>query len=104
MLVSEQKIEQADKNNNNIPATTTKLGNDRPTDDKPVSQNGQDKSESSDQGKLTNDKPAVGDFGKLAGNTEQNDNNEFVDLDMTQKSTLERTLIPMRRYPFAPLK
>ena len=79
MLISDEQIEQAD--NNNKPAMTTKLSNDPPTDDKQISQNGQDKSESSDQGKPTNDKPAVGGISQQTGNTDQSDNDEFVDTD-----------------------
>ena len=56
-----------------------------------------DKSESSDQVKLTNDKPPVGGFDQQIGNTEQTDNNEFVDPDTDTDTDTERTLIPMRR-------
>jgi predicted phosphodiesterase len=103
MLVSEEKIEQADSNNNknnNKPAMTTKLSNDPSTDDKPISQNGQDKSESSDQGKLTNDKPPVGGFGQQIGNTEQTDNNEFVDPDTDTGTNINTN----EKDPFATLK
>ncbi|MDW0218454.1 MAG: metallophosphoesterase [Nitrososphaeraceae archaeon] len=79
MLISDEQIEQAD--NNNKPAMTTKLSNDPPTDDKQISQNGQDKSESSDQGKPTNTNPAVGGISQHIGNTDQSDNDEFVDTD-----------------------
>ena len=79
MLISDEQIEQAD--NNNKPAMTTKLSNDPPTDDKQISQNGQDKSESSDQGKPTNNNPAVGGINQHIGNTDQSDNDEFVDTD-----------------------
>ena len=108
MLVSEEKIEQADKNNdnNNInkPAMTPKLSNDPPTDDKPISQNGQDKSESSDQGKLTNDKPPVGGFDQQKGNTEKPDNNEFVDPDTDTDSDSGTNINTNEKDPFAPLK
>ena len=108
MLVSEEKIEQADSNNNNNkdnkPAMTTKLDNDPPTDDKPISQNGQDKSESSDQGKSTNDKPPVGGFGQQIGNTEQTDNNEFVDPDTDTDSDTGTKINTNEMDPFAPLK
>ncbi|MDW0297945.1 MAG: metallophosphoesterase [Nitrososphaeraceae archaeon] len=79
MLISDEQIEQAD--NNNKPAMTTKLSNDPPTDDKQISQNGQDKSESSDQGKPTNTNSAVGGISQHIGNTDQSDNDEFVDTD-----------------------
>ena len=79
MLISDEQIEQAD--NNNKPAITSKLSNDPPTDDKQISQNGQDKSESSDQGKPTNTNPAVGGISQHMGNTDQSDNDEFVDTD-----------------------
>ncbi|MFZ0252456.1 MAG: metallophosphoesterase [Nitrososphaeraceae archaeon] len=79
MLISDEQIEQAD--NNNKPAITSKLSNDPPTDDKQISQNGQDKSESSDQGKPTNTNPAVGGISQHIGNTDQSDNDEFVDTD-----------------------
>jgi hypothetical protein len=79
MLISDEQIEQAD--NNNKPAMTTKLSNDPPTDDKQISQNGQDKSESSDQSKPTNTNPAVGGISQHIGNTDQSDNDEFVDTD-----------------------
>ena len=79
MLISDEQIEQAD--NNNKPAITTKLSNDPPTDDKQISQNGQDKSESSDQSKPTNTNPAVGGISQHIGNTDQSDNDEFVDTD-----------------------
>jgi hypothetical protein len=106
MLVSQEKIEQADSNNNNNnkPATTTKLSNDPPTDDKPISQNSQDKSESSDQGKLTNDKPPVGGFGQQIGNTEQTDNNEFVDPDTDTDSDTGTDINTNEKDPFSPLK
>jgi hypothetical protein len=108
MLLSEEKIEQADSNNNNNkdnkPAMTTKLDNDPPTDDKPISQNGQDKSESSDQGKSTNDKPPVGGFGQQIGNTEQTDNNEFVDPDTDTDSDTGTKINTNEMDPFAPLK
>jgi hypothetical protein len=108
MLVSEEKIEQADNNNdnNNInkPAMTTKLSNDPPTDDKPISQNGQDKSESSDQGKLTNDKPPVGGSDQQKGNTEKTDNNEFVDPDTDTDSDTGTNINTNEKDPFAPLK
>ena len=108
MLLSEEKIEQADNNNdnNNInkPAMTTKLSNDPPTDDKPISQNGQDKSETSDQGKLTNDKPPVGGFDQQKGNTEKTDNNEFVDPDTDTDSDTGTNINTNEKDPFAPLK
>ena len=105
MLVSEEEIKQADSNNNNKkPATTPKLGNDPPTDDKPISQNGQDKSESSDQGKLTNDKPPVGGFGQQIGNTEQTDNNEFVDPDTDTDTDTGTNINTNEKDPFATLK
>jgi predicted phosphodiesterase len=109
MLVSEQKIEQADSNNNNNnnnnkPAMTPKLSNDPQTDDKPISQNGHDKSESSDQGKITNDKPPVGGFDQQKGNTEQTDNNEFVDPDTDTDSDTGTDINTNEKDPFAPLK
>jgi hypothetical protein len=107
MLVSEEKIEQADSNNNNNnnkPTMTTKLSNDPPTDDKPISQNSQDKSESSDQGKLTNDKPPVGGFDQQKENTEQTDNNEFVDPDTDTDSDTGTNINTNEKDPFAPLK
>jgi len=79
---------------------TTKLSNDPPKDDKPISQNGQDESESSDQGKLTNDKPHVGGFGQQIGNTEHTDNNEFVDPDTDTGTNINTN----EKDPFAPLK
>ena len=94
MLVSKEKIEQADSNNNK-PAITTKLSNDPPTDDKPISQNSKDKSESSDQGKPTKDNPPVGGFGQQIGN---NDEQLRTIMNLwTPTLTQERTLIPMRR-------
>ena len=99
MLVSKEKIEQADSNNNK-PAITTKLSNDPPTDDKPISQNSKDKSESSDQGKATNDKPPVGGFDEQLGNTDQSDNNEFVDPDTDTGTNININ----EKDPFAPLK
>jgi len=98
MLISDEQIEQAD--NNNKPAMTTKLSNDPPTDDKQISQNGQDKSESSDQGKATNDKPPVGGFEQQLGNTDQSDNNEFVDPDTDTGTNININ----EKDPFAPLK
>ena len=86
------------------PAITTKLSNDPPTDDKPVSQNGQDKSESSDQGKLIHDKPPVGGFDQQKGNTEQTDNNEFVDPDTDTDSDTGTDINTNEKDPFAPLK
>ena len=99
MLVSKEKIEQADSNNNK-PAITTKPSNDPPTDDKPISQNSKDKSESSDQGKATNDKPPVGGFDEQLGNTDQSDNNEFVDPDTDTGTNININ----EKDPFAPLK
>ena len=99
MLVSKEKIEQADSNNNK-PAITTKPSNDPPTDDKPISQNSKDKSESSDQGKATNDKPPVGGFDQQLGNTDQSDNNEFVDPDTDTGTNININ----EKDPFAPLK
>ena len=99
MLVSKEKIEQADSNNNK-PAITTKPSNDPPTDDKPISQNSKDKSESSDQGKATNDKPPVGGFDQQLGNTDQSDNNEFVDPDTDTGTNINTN----EKDPFAPLK
>ncbi len=99
MLVSKEKIEQADSNNNK-PAITTKPSNDPPTDDKPISQNSKDKSESSDQGKATNDKPPVGGFDQQLGNTDQSDNNEFVDPDTDTETNININ----EKDPFAPLK
>jgi hypothetical protein len=108
MLLSEEKIEQADNNNdnNNInkPAMTPKLSNDPPTDDKPISQNGQDKSESSDQGKLTNYKPPVGGFDQQKGNTEKTDINEFVDPDTDTDTDTGTKINTNEMDPFAPLK
>src|SRR6187431_3275645 len=101
MLVSKEKIEQADSNNNK-PAITTKPSNDPPTDDKPISQNSKDKSESSDQGKATNDEPPVGGFDQQLGlgNTDQSDNNEFVDPDTDTGTNINTN----EKDPFAPLK
>ena len=99
MLVSKEKIEQADSNNNK-PAITTKPSIDPPTDDKPISQNSKDKSESSDQGKATNDKPPVGGFDQQLGNTDQSDNNEFVDPDTDTGTNININ----EKDPFAPLK
>jgi len=99
MLVSKEKIEQADSNNNK-PAITTKPSIDPPTDDKPISQNSKDKSESSDQGKATNDKPPVGGFDEQLGNTDQSDNNEFVDPDTDTGTNININ----EKDPFAPLK
>ena len=99
MLVSKEKIEQADSNNNK-PAITTKPSNDPPTDDKPISQNSKDKSESSDQGKATNDEPPVGGFDQQLGNTDQSDNNEFVDPDTDTGTNININ----EKDPFAPLK
>src|SRR4029078_12910056 len=83
MLVSKEKIEQADSinnnNNDNKPSMDTQLSNDPPTDDKPISQTSQDKSDSSEQGKSTNDNPPNGNFGQQVVNTGHADNNEFVD-------------------------
>jgi len=83
---------------------TPKLSNDPPTDDKPISQNGQDKSESSDQGKLTNDKPPVGGSDQQKGNTEKTDNNEFVDPDTDTDSDTGTNINTNEKDPFAPLK
>jgi len=99
MLVSKEKIEQADSNNNK-PAITTKPSNDPPTDDKPISQNSKDKSESSDQGRATNDEPPVGGFDQQLGNTDQSDNNEFVDPDTDTGTNINTN----EKDPFAPLK
>ena len=99
MLVSKEKIEQADSNNNK-PAITTKPSIDPPTDDKPISQNSKDKSESSDQGKATNDKPPVGGFDQQLGNTDQSVDNEFVDPDTDTGTNININ----EKDPFAPLK
>ena len=99
MLVSKEKIEQADSNNNK-PAITTEPSNDPPTDDKPISQNSKGKSESSDQGKATNDKPPVGGFDQQLGNTDDSDNNEFVDPDTDTGTNININ----EKDPFAPLK
>ena len=99
MLVSKEKIEQADSNNNK-PAITTKPSIDPPTDDKPISKNSKDKSESSDQGKATNDKPPVGGFDRQLGNTDQSDNNEFADVDTDTGTNININ----EKDPFAPLK
>ena len=98
MLISDEQIEQAD--NNNKPAMTTKLSNDPPTDDKQISQNGQDKSESSDQGKPTNNNPAVGGINQHIGNTDQSDNDEFVDTDTDTGTNINTN----EKDPFASLK
>jgi hypothetical protein len=97
MLISDEQIDQAD--NNNKPAMTTKLSNDPPTDDKQISQNGQDKSESSDQGKPTNNNPAVGGISQHIGNTDQSDNDEFVDTDTDTGTNINTN----EKDPFAPL-
>jgi predicted MPP superfamily phosphohydrolase len=86
MLISDEQIQQAD--NNNKPAMTTKLSNDPPTDDKPISQNTQDKSETSDQVKPANDKPAIGGISQQIENTDQSDNDEFVDTDTDSGITI----------------
>ena len=57
----------------------TQLSNDPPTDDKPISQTSQDKSDSSEQGKSTNDNQPAGGLGQRIVSTGHNDNNEFVD-------------------------
>jgi len=97
MPISDEQIDQAD--NNNKPAMTTKLSNDPPTDDKQISQNGQDKSESSDQGKPANNNPAVGGISQHIGNTDQSDNDEFVDTD----TDTGRNINTNEKDPFAPL-
>ena len=98
MPISDEQIDQAD--NNNKPAMTTKLSNDPPTDDKQISQNGQDKSESSDQGKPTNNNPAVGGINQHIGNTDQSDNDEFVDTDTDTGTNINTN----EKDPFASLK
>ncbi len=102
-LVSKEKIEQADSinnNNNNKPSMETQLSNDPPTDDKPISQTSQDKSDSSDQGK-SNDNPPVGGSNGQIVNTGQKGNNEFVDAVDTDA---ESKVITDENDPFSPLK
>jgi hypothetical protein len=82
MLVSKERIEQADSinnNNNNKPSVEIQLRNDPPTDDKPISQTSQDKSDSSEQGKSTNDNPPTGGLRQQMVNIGHADNNEIVD-------------------------
>jgi hypothetical protein len=103
MLVPEEKIVQTDKNNdNNAPTMSPKFSNDPPTDDKPISQNGQDKSKSSDQDKPANNNPSVASTstGKQAGNTEQTDDVEFVDPDTDTGTSINTN----ENDPFSPLK
>ena len=92
ILVSKEKIEQADNNdnsnNNNKPVMTTKLSNDPPTDDKPTS----------------NDKPPVGGFDQQKGNTDQTDNNEFVDPDTDTDSDTGTNINTNENDPFDSLK
>jgi hypothetical protein len=97
MLVSKGKIEQTDNNN---PTISTKFSNDPPTDDKPTSQNGQDKSKSSDQDKLPHNNPSVGSTGNQAGDTEQKDDVEFVDPDTDTGPSINTN----ENDPFSPLK
>jgi hypothetical protein len=106
MLVSKEKIEQADSinnnNNNNKPTMVTQLGNDPPTDDKPISQSSQDKSDSSEQGKSTNDNAPNGNFGQQIVNTGHTGNNEFVDA-VTDTDT-GSNINTNDNDPFSPLK
>ena len=106
MLVSKEKIEQADStnnnNNNNKPSMDTQLSNDPPTDDKPISQTSQDKSDSSEQGKSTNDNQPAGGLGQRIVSTGHNDNNEFVDA-VTDTDT-GSNINTNDNDPFSPLK
>jgi hypothetical protein len=106
MLVSKEKIKQADSinnnNNNNQPSMETQLSNDPPTDDKPRSQSSQDKSDSSEQGKSTNDNPSNENFGQQIASNRHADNNEFVDA-VTDTDTGSNINVNDND-PFSPLK
>lgn len=85
-----------EKDEEGKPATTTKLGDSPPTDDKPMSQHNEDKADLSDEDKSTDDKSH---FGDLVGSLDNADpvDDENIDTDG------EKTINTIERDPFAAL-